>query len=100
MDRQFFLQDKTSVGIIVGIGAMAVTALLLTAGLLVVGEPIMAHLRWYGGIFIPLVFIIRYYVKQQLSLVTKTLFIIFFLFFIAFMILLFGCKVYCLWFTV
>jgi hypothetical protein len=90
MTRQFFHQDKVSVGLTVGLGSMAITALLLTAGLLLAGEPVNAHLRWYGAIFIPTILLIRYYVKQRLSVVTKTLFIVFFLFFIAFMILLFS----------
>ena len=90
MTRQFFHQDKASVGLLVGLGSMAITALLLTVGLLVAKEPINAHIRWYGAIFIPLILLIRYYVKQRLSVVTKTLFVVFFLFFIAFMILLFS----------
>ncbi len=90
MTRQFFHQDKISVGLLVGLGSMAITALLLTVGLLVAEEPINAHMRWYGAIFIPPILLIRYYVKQRLSVVTKTLFIVFFLFFIAFMILLFS----------
>lgn len=90
MTRQFFHQDKVSVGLLVGLGSMAITALLLTVGLLVAKEPINAHIRWYGTIFIPLILLIRYYVKQRLSVVTKTLFVVFFLFFIAFMILLFS----------
>lgn len=90
MTRQFFHQDKVSVGLLVGLGSMAITALLLTVGLLVAKEPINAHIRWYGAIFIPLILLIRYYIKQRLSVVTKTLFVVFFLFFIAFMILLFS----------
>lgn len=90
MSKQFFHQDKISVGLIVGLGSMAITALLLTVGLFIAKEPIDIHLRWYGAIFIPLLFLIRYYVKQQLPSVTKTLFILFFLFFIAFMVLLFN----------
>ena len=88
--NKFFHQDKVSIGLLVGLGSMAITAALLTVGLLVAGEPIDIHLRWYGAIFIPLLFIIRYYVKQQLSMFVKTLFILFFLFFIAFMFLLFN----------
>ena len=90
MNNHFFHQDKVSVGLLVGLGSMAITALLLTVGLLVAKEPINAHIRWYGAIFIPLILLIRYYVKQRLSVVTKTLFVVFFLFFIAFMILLFS----------
>lgn len=90
MNKKFFLQDKVSVGLVAGLGSMAVTALLLTAGLLLAGESVEAHMRWYGAIFIPLILLVRYYVKCQLSVVTKTLFVLLFLFFIAFMILLFS----------
>ena len=90
MIKQFFHQDKISVGLTVGLGSMALTALLLTIGLLIAKEPVAIHLRWYGAIFIPLILIARYYVKQQLSTVTKTLFTLLFVFFIAFMVLLFS----------
>lgn len=90
MFKKYFLQDRVSVGLTAGLGSMAVTALLLTAGLLIAGEAIDTHLRWYGAVFIPLILIARYYVKQQLVVVTKTLFVLLFVFFIAFMILLFN----------
>ncbi len=89
MIKKFFLQDKVSVGLIVGLGSMALTALLLTAGLLIAGEAVSTHLRWYGAIFIPLILLARYYVKQQFPVVTKTLFSLLFFFFLAFMVLLF-----------
>ena len=88
MNKKYFQQDKISVGLIVGLGTIVVTALLLTVGLLIAGEPIDAHLRWYA--FIPLILLTRYYVKQQLNTVTKTLFVVFFVSFIAFMFLLFS----------
>lgn len=90
MIKKFFLQDKISVGLVVGLGSMAATALLLTLGLLLAGEAIGTHLRWYGAIFIPLILLVRYYVQQRLSLVTKTLIILLFVFFIAFLTLLFS----------
>ena len=84
MNKKYFQQDKISVGLIVGLGTIVVTALLLTVGLLIAGEPIDAQL------FIPLILLTRYYVKQQLNTVTKTLFVVFFVSFIAFMFLLFS----------
>ena len=90
MIKKFFHQDKVSVGLTVGLGSMAITALLLTIGLLIAKEPVATHLRWYGAIFIPLILLARYYVKQHLGIVTKTLFALLFVFFIAFMILLFS----------
>jgi hypothetical protein len=88
MLKKFFHQDKVSVGLTVGLGSMAVTALLLTLGLLIAGEPVATHLNWYAAIFIPLILLARYYVKQQLGVVTKTLFALLFIFFLAFMVLL------------
>ena len=62
MNKKYFQQDKISVGLIVGLGTIVVTALLLTVGLLIAGEPIDAHLRWYACVFIPLILLARYYV--------------------------------------
>ena len=51
----------------------------------VAGEPVTAHLRWYGGMFIPLILVLRHYAKGRDHLrVTKTLIVIFFVTFIAF----------------
>ncbi len=90
MNKKFFQQDKVSVGLIIGLGTMTVTGLLLTIGLLIAGESVGTHLRWYGGVFIPMILLVRYYAKQQHIIVLKTLIILFFLSFIAFMFLLFN----------
>ena len=89
MFKKFFHQDKVSVGLIVGFGSMVVTALLLTAGLLIAGEAVDTHLRWYAAVFIPMILFARYYVKQQLPVVTKTLFVQLFVFFLAFTFFMF-----------
>lgn len=89
MMKKYFQQDKISTGLAVGLGSLGICLLLLTAGLLIAGESVTGHLRWYGGIFVVLILLLRYYVKLQKSKVTKILIIILFLSFIAFMYLLF-----------
>lgn len=88
--KRFFSQDKLSVALVAGLGTIVVTALLLTAGLYIAGEPITAHLSWYGGVFIPFILILRLYIKRQQLVVTKALFVILFITFIAFIYLLFS----------
>ena len=90
MPKKFFTQDTLLVGIVVGLGSLIVGALLFTVGLLTTGTPIDEHFRWYGGIFIVLLLLLRYYVKLQKPTVVKTLIVILFLSFIAFMYLLFS----------
>lgn len=78
-----------SVGIVVGLGVEVIYALLLTVVLLIVGEAPMSHLRWYGGAFIVLILILRYYAKSQKHLnVVKSLIAVFFLTFLAFIFIL------------
>ena len=84
--KQFFAQDKTITGIVAGLASEAGFAAVLALGLLVAGEPIGAHLRWFGGMFIPILLVLRYYAKGQNHLrVVKTLIVVLFVTFIAFM---------------
>lgn len=84
--KRFFSQDKISVGLVAGLGSELLFCLLLAAGLLLAGEGIADHIRWFGGMFIPILLILRAYAKsRQYLTVTKTLIIIFFVTFIAFM---------------
>ena len=74
-----------------GLGSEFLFCLLLAAGLLLAGQDIMEHIRWFGGMFIPLVLILRAYAKShQHPLVSKTLAVILFVTFIAFMFYLFS----------
>ena len=61
--KKFFAQDKTIVGIVAGLGSELGFCLALAIGLLVAGEPIMAHVRWFGGMFIPLILVLHNYAK-------------------------------------
>ena len=53
----------------------------------------MAHVRWFGGMFIPLILVLHHYAKGRNQLrVTKTLIVVFFVTFLAFMIYLLKTK--------
>ena len=90
---KFFSQDTIATGIAAGLGAEAGFALALTLGLLIAGESPAAHLRWYGGCFIPLVLVLRHYAKGKQHLkVVKALITVFFLTFVAFVFVLFKSR--------
>lgn len=83
--KKFFAQDKVLTGIVAGLGTELGFVLVLAAGLLIAGEPAGAHLRWFGGMFIPLILVLRHYTKSHEHLkVVKTLIVVFFVTFIAF----------------
>ena len=83
--KSFFAQDKPLVGIIAGLGSELGFVVALAAGLLLAGESIGAHLRWFGGMFIPLILVLRHYAKGQGHLrVVKTLIVVLFVTFLAF----------------
>lgn len=83
--KKFFSQDKVNVGILAGLGSELGFVVALTIGLLIAGEAIGDHLRWYGGMFIPLILVLRHYAKGQAHLkVVKTLIVVFFVTFLAF----------------
>ncbi len=83
--KKFFAQDKTIVGIVAGLGSELGFVIVLAAGLLIAGEHIGDHLRWFGGMFIPLILVLRHYAKGREHLrVVKTLIVVFFVTFVAF----------------
>lgn len=83
--KKFFSQDKVVVGILAGFGSELGFIVALTIGLLIAGEAVGDHLRWYGGMFIPLILVLRHYAKSQSHLkVVKTLIVVFFVTFLAF----------------
>ena len=87
--KHFFQQDTVAVGLVAGLGSIVLLALLLTAGLMIAGEPPMAHLSWYAGCFVAPLLIMRHYIKQQKSVVAKTLMTVLFFTLIPFMFILF-----------
>lgn len=91
--KKFFAQDKTIVGIVAGLGSELGFCLALAVGLLIAGEPILAHVRWFGGMFIPLILVLHHYAKGGKQLrVTKTLIVVLFVTFLAFMIYILKTK--------
>lgn len=83
--KKFFSQNKISVGVVAGLGSELVTALLLWVGLLLANEPTSAHIRWFAAIFIPILLILRYYIKKTTcQVVIKTLMTVMFITFILF----------------
>ncbi len=92
--KKFFAQDKPIVGIVAGIGAELAFCLALAAGLLIAGESIGDHIRWFGGMFIPLILLLHHYSKRRQMLhVTKTLIVVLFVTFLAFMIYLLKARI-------
>ena len=84
--KEFFHQDKVIVGIIAGVGSELLLALLLTIGLVIAGEAPIDHVRWYAGVFVAPLLLLRYYSKQKSWLrVTRTLIVVLFVTFVAFM---------------
>ena len=91
--KDFFAQDKPVVGIVAGLGAEVGFCVALAAGLLIAGEPIGEHMRWFGGMFIPVILLLHHYAKRREQLrVTKTIIILFFVTFLAFVIYLFKAR--------
>lgn len=93
MLKKFFSQDRPLVGIVAGLGAEAGFCIALAIGLLIAGEPIGVHIRWFGGMFIPVILLLHHYAKRREQLkVTKTIIVVFFVTFLAFMIYLFKAR--------
>lgn len=86
MLKGFFHRDSIITGIVAVTGLEAIFSLLLWIGLAIANEPILAHVRWFGGAFIPVVLILRYYAKaKDYPTTTKSVIATFFVTFIAFM---------------
>ena len=85
MFKRLLERDTIATGLLLGLGAIIATAALLTLGLLVAGQPLGSHLRWYAACFVPPLLLLRYVIKLQCITITKTLIITLFLTFIPFM---------------
>lgn len=94
MLKKFFSQDRPLVGIVAGLGAEAGFCIALAIGLLIAGEPIGAHIRWFGGMFIPLILVLHHYARRREQLkVTKTLIVVLFVTFLVFMIYILKARI-------
>ena len=84
----YFKQNDYKTGVIAGLGTEVLTGLLIWLGLVIAQEPVMPHLRWFGGIFIPILLILRYYAKKNSYEKTcKALIVTFFLTFLIYIAL-------------
>ncbi len=83
--KKFFAQDKILTGLVAGLCSEFGFIIVLAVVLLIAGEPIGSHIRWFGGMFIPLILVLRHYAKGREHLrVVKTLIVVFFVTFLAF----------------
>lgn len=84
-----FDKDTILTGLIVGLGSELAVAILLWLVLVIIGEPLNDHIRWFGGCFIPLVLILRYYVKRKTyPIVSRTLMVTLFITFVVFLMVI------------
>ena len=94
MLKTFFSQDRPLVGIVAGLGSEVAFCLLLALGLVIAGEPVADHIRWFGGMFIPLILVLHHYARRREQLkVTKTLIVVLFVTFLAFMIYILKARI-------
>lgn len=88
--KKFFNQDKVTVGIVAGLGSELIVALLLWIGLMLAGLTINGHERWFGAIFVPILLILRYYIKKTtFNVVVKTLMVVTFVTFVGFLFVIY-----------
>lgn len=83
--KDFFSQDKVYVAIIVGLGTVLLVGCFLSIGMRLAGISFMDNLRWIGCAFIPLILILRAYMKTGKHLVvSRTLIVVLFVLFLIF----------------
>lgn len=88
-----FKRDGITTGLLLSIGSEALTAALLWIGLVVAAQPVASHLRWFGICFVAPLLLLRLCAKRRdLPVATKTIIIVLFVTFVAFMFLLFRTK--------
>lgn len=88
--KEFFSKDTVTVGVVAAVGSEALCALLLWIGLLIAGQPIVPHLRWFAICIVPPLLCLRFFAKKRRqATVVKTVITVIFVTFIVFMSLLF-----------
>ncbi|MCR4659877.1 MAG: hypothetical protein K5650_06235 [Bacteroidales bacterium] len=89
----YLKQDRYDVGIVLGIGSLAIALALVVVGLTIGQVQVADNLRLFGLAFIPLILILRHYAKRkEQPKVTKALIVVIFASFIAFMALIMSTK--------
>lgn len=92
--KKFFLQNKVLVGIVAEVLSLIIPALLLYAGLSVFSLQVEGHERWFAGVFIVGILVVRAYAKaKEFPKATKASAIVFFVTFVLFMAYLFKNKI-------
>lgn len=89
----FFKRDGILQGIVLALGSEIVVAALLYVGLLVAGIPAETRLRWFAVCFVAPLLLLRHIAKRKDRILTmKTIIVILFVSFVAFMFLLLKTK--------
>lgn len=84
--KNLFQQNKVYVGILAELLSVVVPALLLYVVLLLFHIDPMSRIRWFAGVFIPGVVVVRAYArKKDFPKATKASVVTFFVCFVAFM---------------
>ncbi len=87
--KKFFTQDTIWTGLVAGIGSELLFCLLLNGVFAVTGLSWEPHARWFFGMFIPLLLILRTYAKKKAYLtIVRTLITVLFVTFLIFMLFL------------
>ncbi|MBO4752865.1 MAG: hypothetical protein J5526_09030 [Bacteroidales bacterium] len=87
--KKLFQQNKVYVGILAELLSVVVPALLLFVVLTVFGISPMSRIRWFAGVFILGILVVRAYAKKKdFPKATKASAVTFFVCFIAFMVYL------------
>lgn len=91
--KQYFQQDKASVGVLAVLLSELLPALLLWIVLIAIGQNPADHIRWFAGAALPALLVVRAYAKHKESLsATKGAIVALFITFLFFMIFLLKTK--------
>jgi hypothetical protein len=86
MIKKFLSQDTITVGIVSAVVSEALCALLLWVGLLIAGQSVTSHLRWFAVCIVPPLLLLRHFAKRSRQLTaTKSVIIVIFVSFVIFM---------------
>ena len=84
--KTFFQQNKVYVGILAELLSVVVPALLFFVVLTLLAIPPISRIRWFAGVFIPGILVVRAYAKKKdFPKATKASVVTFFVCFVAFM---------------
>lgn len=88
IDRELVIK-----GVLIPIGTELAVALLLWLGLLIAGQPVASHIRWFGVCVVAPLLLLRHYAKRKVRTdVVKSVIIVLFITFVAYMFILFQTK--------